>query len=52
MIKIDPHTDHVVIEGVTIRRPSRLSISQWLEQWEAHVKALRILETFTSKRLI
>jgi len=26
--------DEVVVEGVTIRRPARLSIGQWLDYWE------------------
>jgi hypothetical protein len=33
-MKIDVYTDHVIIEGQTIRRPSYISRSQWMQQWE------------------
>jgi hypothetical protein len=37
---IEIHMDYVVVEGVRIDRPSRLSRSQWVEFWEEATDAL------------
>lgn len=38
MLKIDINMDSVVIEGVTIMRPVRISRSDWLAYWEARYR--------------
>jgi hypothetical protein len=34
MLQIDINPDHIIFEGQRINKPSRISISEWLDFWE------------------
>lgn len=34
-LNIEVYHDHVIIEGVRVNCPSRLSVSEWLDIWES-----------------
>jgi hypothetical protein len=38
MIDIQISYNEVVVEGHRIPRPSRMSVGQWMDQWEAMVR--------------
>jgi hypothetical protein len=45
-MQIDVWPDYVVIEGQRVNRPRRISVKQWLDEWDLMCKKLTLLSQY------